>query len=387
MHNQNEDRDNKNKHLWLALYFVSRLAAHKKLALVKKYGLEGLFSLVNHQSPLSLAHGLTTLQLSAFHYPDWKRIEHVLRASQSCQSEIIVYDDPLYPRLLKQIYDPPLLLFVQGNLSLLNARQLAIVGSRSASFQGREMAFNFAKQLAEQHFIVTSGLALGIDAAAHRGTFHTKGATIAVVATGLDKVYPTRHAELAQQIIDNNGAIISEFLPGTAPKAGHFPKRNRLISGLSCGVLIVEAALKSGSLITARCALEQNREVFAVPSSIENPEAKGCHWLIKQGAKLVEQVSDIVDEFMPVSESCSSSLIKGNDNNKNNQYSLGKTRLKSQLKDLCQDDLLASVGYEITPIDKVVSRSKFPIEEVLTRLTLLELSGLVSAVPGGYIKV
>ncbi len=386
MHNNTHSQIN-HKHYWLALKFVPRLAIHKKIALVKNYGLSALFSTEEHPSKLTSAHGLTAKQLSAFHYPDWVRIETVLLASQHCNSKIITFDDPLYPHLLKQIYDPPLLLFVQGNVQLLNAKQLAIVGSRFASPKGRETAFDLSKQLAEQQFIITSGLALGIDAAAHKGALSSTGATIAVVATGLDKVYPARHRDLAANIINDNGAIISEFLPGTAPKAGHFPKRNRLISGLSCGVLVVEAALKSGSLITARCALEQNREVFSVPSSIENPQAKGCHWLIKQGAKLVEDVADIVDELSLVVKP--SLHLEGKEIalQETNQYLLKETKIKSQLKDLYKDGLLASVGYEITPIDKVVSRSKLPIEEVLTRLTMLELNGLVSAVPGGYIRV
>jgi len=383
----NNNNQKSNQHYWLALKFIPRLAVHKKLALVKRYGLLKLFSTEKQHSKLTSADGLTTKQLSSFHSPDWQRIEATIFASQHCHSEIIVYDDPHYPKLLKQIYDPPLLLFVQGNIQLLNTKQLAIVGSRFASPKGREIAFDMAKQLAEPLFTITSGLALGIDAAAHNGALNSSGATIAVVATGLDKVYPARHRDLATRIINSNGAIVSEFLPGTAPKAGHFPKRNRLISGLSYGVLVVEAALKSGSLITARCALEQNREVFAVPSSIENPQAKGCHWLIKQGAKLVEQVADIVDELTLVVKPSLHLEDKEGDIQQTNQYLLKEADIKSPLKDLCKDDFLASVGFEITPIDKVVSRSKLPIEEVLTRLTMLELSGLVSAVPGGYIRV
>lgn len=383
----NDNNRKSNTHYWLALKFIPRLAVYKKLALVKRYGLHALFPTEKQSSKLTSANGLTTNQLAAFHSPDWHRIETTLLASQHCHSELIAFDDPLYPELLKQIYDPPLLLFVQGNVELLNAKQLAIVGSRFASPKGREIAFDLASQLVGQLFTITSGLALGIDAAAHKGALSAPGTTIAVVATGLDKVYPARHRDLATKIINNNGAIISEFLPGTAPKAGHFPKRNRLISGLSCGVLVVEAAMKSGSLITARCALEQNREVFAVPSSIENPQAKGCHWLIKQGAKLVEQVADIVDELALVVKPSLHLEDKGSDIGQTNQYQLKTVELKSQLKDLCKDGLLASVGFEITPIDKVVSRSKLPIEEVLTRLTMLELSGLVSAVPGGYIRV
>ena len=373
---------------WLALKLVPRLAVHKKLALVDRYGLPALFSLLKtSSSPLSSANNLTAKQVTAFHHPDWQAIDEIISHSERCSSEIITFDDPAYPSLLKQIYDPPLVIFVQGNKALLNQNQLAIVGSRSASINGREAAFVIAQQLVEAGLVVTSGLALGIDAAAHKGALTYKASTIAVVATGLDQVYPARHRLLAKQIIKMEGLIISEFLPGTLPKPGHFPKRNRLISGLSKGVLVVEAALQSGSLITARCALEQNREVFSIPSTINNPQAKGCHWLIKQGAKLVEDTADIIEE-LGIDESTELHL------NQEQQMLAGlledstlNKRQKNSNEGLCVDALLASVGFEITPVDKVVSRSKLPIEEVLTRLTMLELSGLVAAVPGGYLRL
>ncbi|MBL4764072.1 MAG: DNA-protecting protein DprA [Colwellia sp.] len=371
-----------NIHYWLALKLVPRLAIHKKLALVDAYGIAAIFSF-STLSPLTSAHNLTPKQLAAFNQPNWLLIDKIINNSTNCNSEIITFDDPLYPYLLKQIYDPPLVIFIQGNKKLLNQSQLAIVGSRSASANGRETAFELAQKLVEVGLVITSGLALGIDAAAHKGALTSNASTIAVVATGLDKVYPARHRTLAQQIISQHGAIISEFLPGTLPKAGHFPKRNRIISGLSIGVLVVEAALQSGSLITARCALEQNRDVFSIPSTINNSQAKGCHWLIKQGAKLVEEVADILEELTFVKKSGLQL--------KQQQISQGTVNKgideKNQNKDLCVDALLASVGFEITPVDKVVFRSKLPIEEVLTRLTILELSGLVAAVPGGYLRL
>ena len=371
-------------HYWLALKLVPRLAIHKKLALVDSYGLTALFSLTKSTpSILTSANNLSPKQLAAFHQPDWPFIEDIIRASKACDSEIVAFDDKLYPEQLKQIYDPPLVLFVKGNAQLLNSIQIAIVGSRAASINGREAAFDIAQQLAKQGVVITSGLALGIDAAAHKGTITTSTGTIAVVATGLDKVYPARHKPLAKQIVANQGAIISEFLPGTLPKAGHFPKRNRLISGLSKGVLVVEAALKSGSLITARCALEQNRDVFAVPSSINNPQAKGCHWLIKQGAKLVEQAADIIEE-LSIDER---SELHLNCEQQTFAYNTVKKGKKNLNKDLCVDALLASVGFEITPVDKVVFQSKLPIEEVLTRLTMLELNGMIASVPGGYLRL
>ena len=359
-----------NVHYWLALKLVPRLAIAKKLALVSAHGIQELFSSCSTISSVNL----TAAQIDAFKNPDWIRIDSIISASAECRSQIITFDDPAYPELLMQLSDPPLVLFVQGEVALLNKTQLAIVGSRLATANGRESATAMAKELAQNGLVITSGLAIGIDGAAHKGALLEKVGTVAVVATGLDKVYPARHRQLANNILKNDGCIVSEFEPGTPPKSGHFPRRNRVISGLSVGVLVIEAAIKSGSLITARCAIEQNREVFAVPGSIHNPLIKGCHWLIKQGAKLVEDCADIIDEL-------DMSLISGlSIENKE------KTE-KSTQQDLFLDPLLASVGYEITPVDMVVSRCKLPTDVVLTRLTMLELRGLVSAVPGGYLRL
>ena len=360
-------------HYWLAVKLIPRLSIAKKIMLVAKFGLELLFS-----SSIDLSNsGLSKPQLAAVHHPDWDRINKIIHDSELCQSQVIPYDAPEYPQLLKEIYDPPLVLFARGNIALLLQPQVAIVGSRNASASGREVALKLAAELTQQ-FVVTSGLALGIDAHAHQGALQSGGHTIAVVATGLDMVYPARHKTLQKNILQSNGLIISEFAPGIPPKPGHFPKRNRIISGLSLGVLVIEASLKSGSLITARCALEQGREVFAVPSSIYNEQAKGCHWLIKQGAKLVEGIDDIVEELK---DSYLNSLSL------NIKQSKSASTEKNEKQGLCNDPILASVGYEITPVDRVVSRSKLPIDEVLTRLTVLELEGLVSAVPGGYLKL
>ena len=360
-------------HYWLAVKFIPRLATPKKLALVEMFGLEALF---DEHSDLSQS-SLTRPQLAAIQNPNWQRINKIISDSALCHSSIIHYDAAEYPKLLKEIYDPPLIFFARGNIELLSQPQIAIIGSRNASVAGREIASKLAGELS-QYFVVTSGLALGIDAYAHQGALQANGFTIAVVATGLDITYPARHKKLQKDILQNNGLIISEFLPGVVPKPGHFPKRNRLISGLSLGVLVVEASLKSGSLITARCALEQGREVFSIPSSIYNQQAKGCHWLIKQGAKLVEEIDDIVEELEDFSlDGLNLSRNKEKDNSTE----------KSEKQDLCNDPMLASVGYEITPVDMVVSRSKLPIDVVLTRLTVLELRGLVSAVPGGYLKL
>lgn len=355
---------------WLALKFIPRLANAKKIALVERYSLSGLFT-PEIYSQLSL----TDKQKLAIQQPNWSKINKILEQVDELGCHSISYQDVLYPEQLKQIYDPPLILFVQGYKNILTQAQLAIVGSRKATASGRETAVHFAQQLSEAGLIITSGLALGIDGAAHQGALKAKLPTIAVVATGLDIVYPARHKMLAQSILEYGGAIISEFLPNTPARAGHFPKRNRLISGLSLGVLLVEAEIKSGSLITARLALEQNREVFAIPSSIYNPMAAGCHYLIKQGAQLVENVDDIIGQL---------DFIRKPTHTNNNEEDKFK---KIEHQDLFLDPLLASVGYEVTPVDIVVSRSQLSIDEVLTRLTMLELRGLVSSVPGGYLRL
>ncbi len=355
---------------WLALKLVSRLAVHKKLLLVETFSLKGLFLL----SPTQLKQaGLSTKQIEQIIQPDWHFITSIKAQTEKVGGKIICYDDHNYPQQLKQIYDPPLVLFVLGQLALLNQMQIAIVGSRAATHTALAFAKQLASQLTQQNIIVTSGLALGIDGAAHQGAFiDNQAKTIAVIATGLDKIYPSRHRSLADKIVKYQGLILSEFLPGTLAKAGHFPRRNRLISGLSLGVVVIEAEIKSGSLITARCALEQNREVFAVPGSINNPMSKGCHWLIKQGAKLIEDHVDIIEELDLLTVQ---TYI--NDQQKD---------VKNNRQDLFIDSLLASVDYETTSIDTLVARSDLTTAEVLIELTTLELKGLVTAVPGGYIR-
>jgi DNA processing protein len=367
-----------NCYYWLAISLIPRLAIHRKLALVARFG---LLACIN-SPPRQEEAQLSDKQYHALTSPDWQKITNIITQSIAAGSQLISFDHANYPVLLKQIYDPPLVLFVRGDSQLLNQQQMAIVGSRNCSLQGRENASQFSRELASRNMVITSGLASGVDAFAHQAAVEIKKPTIAVMATGIDKIYPRRHVQLARNILATGGALITEFHPGTEPKPGHFPKRNRIISGLSLGVLIVEAAMKSGSLITARCALEQNREVFAVPGNIRNPQVRGCHWLIKQGAKLVEEPTDILEEvnFLGINSlnlkaKDTANKDKVNDNEKN------------CIQGLFNDALLASVGYEVTPVDTVISRSKLPTDEVLTRLTMLELKGLVSAVPGGYLKL
>lgn len=213
---------------------------------------------------------------------------------QQPQHQLLMWDSPTYPALLAELEDAPPLLFVTGDAGILEAPQLAIVGSRHASRPGLDTAQAFARSLAQAGFVITSGLALGIDGAAHQGALEVAGNTVAVLGTGLQRVYPARHQRLAASIIEQGGALVSELPLDCPPQAGNFPRRNRIISGLALGVLVVEASPSSGSLITARLAAEQGREVYAIPGSIHHPGARGCHQLIRDGATLVESVEDIL---------------------------------------------------------------------------------------------
>lgn len=315
--------------------------------------------------------GLKNETIDALKNPDWAVIDNDLAWLAQTNNWAITIQDPLYPPLLKELSDPPPLLFVRGNVALLTLPQIAIVGSRNPSSSGKETAFEFAKSLSHCGFVITSGLALGIDAASHEGALSAGGFTIAVAGTGLDRVYPARHKDLATQIV-TTGAMVSEFPPGTTAKANHFPRRNRIISGLSQGLLVVEAAKQSGSLITARMALEQNREVFAIPGSIHNPLARGCNALIREGAKLVETTQDILEEL----------------NQYNQQYTdLPITPTQSML-DLAQQTLLNRVLFSPTPIDVLVAESGESVEIVSSMLLILELQGyLEAAAGGGYIRI
>ncbi len=293
---------NKNKELesWIRLWRVSGIGS-KKFQLLLNYFDSPAAALAANTSQLTQA-GLS--QKDANNILDQKNNDDAAKLDlewleASDKHHIITLNSPEYPQRLKQINDAPALLYVHGNLSILRDPQLSIVGSRNPTQSGHNNAYEFAKYLGQTGLCITSGLALGVDGAAHQGAIDGNGPTIAIIATGIDRVYPAKHRELAHKIVES-GAIVSEFPIGTHPDSRHFPRRNRIISAMSYGVLVVEAALKSGSLITARLAMEQNREVFAIPGSIHNPLAKGCHQLIRQGAKLVETAEDILEEMSGV---------------------------------------------------------------------------------------
>lgn len=293
---------------------------------------------------------------------------HWLRAHDA---RLLHLADPDYPSLLREIADPPPWLYVQGAIDALQEPQLGVVGSRKPTATGLADAAAFAGELAAAGFIVTSGLAYGIDAAAHRGALGVGGRSIAVLGSGLDRLYPDRHAELAQQIA-RDGAVLSELPLGTPPRPSQFPSRNRIISGLSLGVLVVEAAMRSGSLVTARLALEQNREVFALPGSIHNPASRGCNALIRQGAVLVQEVADILAElggWLPLPNGAVST-----------------TSTTENIAPAPDSPLLAAIGFEPTPIDLLVERIALPLPELLVALGDLELDGLIEQRGGAWLR-
>lgn len=315
--------------------------------------------------------GFNSKQIASTKNPDWQVAEQDLRWCEKNQCHLLTILDSFYPTLLKEIHDAPCLLFAQGNIALLNKPQLAIVGSRNPTQTGKDLAQQFAQQLSAHGLCITSGFAIGIDAASHRGALLNSGKTIAVFGTGLKMRYPTVHHSLADDILTKQGTLISEFPPDELPHAHHFPRRNRIISGLSMGVLIVEAAVRSGSLISARYALEQGREVFAIPGSIHNPLARGCHQLIRQGAKLVETAKDILEELNMFKSEIT--LIK--------EEIVTKTRLPLNKK---MRAFLPQIGYEVTSFDTIMLRSGLTAGEVSSMLLILELQGYVQSVHGGY---
>jgi DNA processing protein len=273
---------------------------------------------------------------------------------------LVAWGDAQYPGALLALGHAPPVLYYVGDPELLNAPAFAIVGSRSATAQGKENARAFARALSDAGLVVVSGLALGIDGAAHEGALEGAASTIAVVGTGLDRVYPARHRDLAHRIA-KSGGLLSEFAPGTPPREYHFPRRNRLISGLSRGVLVVEATLQSGSLITARYAGEQGRDVFAIPGSIHSPLSKGCHKLIREGAKLTETAHDILEEM-----------------------GLALPGLQSEAGvPMSEGALLDALGADPADVDTLVARTGLGADEVVVQLTGLELGGDVAALPGG----
>lgn len=309
-------------------------------------------------------------------------IEGIEKRIDKCSASIISITNDDYPPLLKQIVGAPPLLYVRGNSENLHLPQIAIVGSRRMTRGGETNAFEWSKFLAGGGFAITSGLAQGVDGIAHSGALAAMGKTIAVMGTGIDTIYPREHRRLAENIIDQGGTLVTEFDPGTPPLPTHFPSRNRIISGLSLGVLVVEAAPRSGSLITARLALEQNREVFAIPGSIHNPQSRGCHQIIKQGAHLVERAEDIIPEL----QGALAGLTVLPENSLPTQpLSVAPVGEKNLLADELK--LLSVLGFEPIDMDSLAIDGLFSIAELSRLLVSLELKGLVENRSGFYLRL
>ena len=360
---------------WLALYTIPQCGAATVLQLLKVFSTPE--TLLSASCATLRNAGAAESLVQRFKKVDWKRVDACLHWCKQTGRDILHWHDPRYPRLLKEISSPPLVLFVTGNAAILQQHQLAIVGARQPTASGLETAYTLANELSNYGFVITSGLARGIDGASHQGCLPSIGKTIAVLGSGLDKIYPACHQRLARQIVEKGGALVSEFFPDSPPQAEHFPRRNRIISGLSLGVIVVEAALRSGSLITARYALEQGREVFAVPGSIRNSLSQGCHALLKEGATLIESSHDILLElsFLPLPVDA---ITRG-------LASANRPNLKHRL-DSEDIKLVECLGFETTAIDTLVMRTGLTASRLLARLALLELQGYISAVPGGYAR-
>src|SRR3990167_2274323 len=308
-------------------------------------------------------------QINIIHNPNKKWIEIVLRWQEKNNHHIIFYTDARYPELLAEISSAPPIIYVKGDAEILSQPQIALVGSRNPSHTCLELSAEFAFQLSQAGLIITSGLAMGVDAASHQGALNAGGKTIAVLGSGLEKIYPKRNIKLAEKIIEN-GCLVSEFPIDAEPIAYNFPRRNRIISGLSLGTLVIEAALKSGSLITAKFAVEQNRDVFAIPGSIRNPLSTGCLALIQQGAKCVTNIDDILSEI-------DSRKITG----------CTKQSLQQQLTLDCEDNpVLACIDNDVTTIDQICDRSKLSAQVVSTILLELELKNVVKRQFGGFVR-
>ncbi|HEX6827395.1 MAG TPA: DNA-processing protein DprA [Burkholderiales bacterium] len=342
---------------WLSLCLIPGLGPESARRLLAAFGAPD--KVLGAGTAALTPHAGRDLALAIAAGPDRVQLEAALSWLEDPVNTIVTWADAAYPRRLLEIPDPPPLLYLKGRRGLLGSPALAVVGSRNATPQGIANAEAFARALSDSGIAVVSGLALGIDTAAHRGGLAGGASSIAVVGTGLDIVYPAGNRALAHELAAR-GLLVSEFPLGVPAMAGNFPRRNRLISGLALGVLVVEAAAKSGSLITARLALEQGREVFAIPGSIHSPLSKGCHALIKQGAKLAEHANDILEELGYPGAPAAPAADPGSG-----------------------APLLAHLGHDPVDVDRLCERSGLPAEQVAASLLELELAGLVAPLPGG----
>ena len=362
---------------WLRLSMVAGVGPITALELVKHWG---SITALWQASPKAWRDAdMSPTLIKALLADSSAQVKADLKWAQQPRHHIITLEDPRYPTCLSMIPQPPLLIYVTGDPLVLSKIQVAVIGSRRCSHLGKEQAYRLAQDLARRSIIVTSGLAYGIDAAAHRGALSGNHQTVAVLGSGCDTIYPARHQELAEQIQDQ-GALVSEYSPSQSPKAYHFPQRNRIISGLSWGVVVVEAAQRSGSLITAKHALEQGKEVFAMPGCAGQVSVQGCHKLLKNGAILLDGVEDVMvalqlsGQVTALQQSSGVSLPRRCD-------------CKTTPLDRSHRQLLECVDYKMTTVDKVIARSSKNVAKVNSMLLILELKGYITRVSGGYVRV
>ncbi len=345
---------------------------------------DSVAALVSSPAASLRAAGVDSKLIDYLQSPPTHEIENELRWLEQPDRHFIVWRSEHYPRLLAELSDAPFALYVHGDADLLSMPQLAMVGARNPTPTGSETAHSFAAHLARCGLTITSGLAVGIDTASHRGALAAQGRTLAICGTGLDVLYPRSNAALADQIAAQ-GALVSEFPLGTPPHKHNFPRRNRIISGLSLGTLVVEAAVQSGSLITARLASEQGREVFAIPGSIHNPLARGCHRLIRQGAKLVEAADDIFDELRPLARLLQMPAFLPREESPRRKPEISDDSGPPLDKEY--EILLDALGFEPAGVDLLVVRTGLRADEVASMLLILELEGHVLSHPGGlYVR-
>lgn len=348
---------------WLRLTLISGIGGETQRRLLAAFGLpEAVFSADHSALREVIGDKAARLLLDT---DNRKAVGAACAWSEGTDQYIVTLADQEYPQALLEIPDPPTLLYVRGRLELLNHPALAIVGSRNPTPQGIQNAERFAAAFVEAGLVITSGLALGIDAAAHRGALAAAGDTVAFIGTGIDRIYPARNLDLALEI-SARGTIVSEFPLGTPVAAANFPRRNRLISGIARGVLVVEATIESGSLITSRLAGEQGREVFAIPGSIHSPQSRGCHKLIKQGAKLVETAQDVLEELRWGAPTAERNVTRG-----------------SSDVDTESGKLLSVIGFDPCGLDELAERSGLTADTLSVMLLHLELDGRVASLPGG----
>ncbi|ENB7485135.1 DNA-protecting protein DprA [Citrobacter koseri] len=356
--------------IWLRLMHVSELYGDAMLSIANL-----LIQQRQIDKTLLQNAGLTSRQAERFLTVPQKALDDAQHWLEQPHHHLILAGSARYPAQLNAIADYPGAFFVAGDPECLQNFQLGVVGSRTPSWYGERWGRLFCESLAVKGVTITSGLARGVDGVAHKAALNANGKSVAVLGNGLGSIHPRRHTRLAEGLIDAGGALVSEFPLTTLPLPHHFPRRNRIISGLSKGVLVVEAALRSGSLVTARCALEQGRDVFALPGPIGSPGSEGPHWLIKQGATLVTAPEDILENLQY-------GLHWLPDEAENSLYSPDQ-----EVAALPFPMLLANVGDEVTPVDVVAERAGQPVPEVVAQLLELELAGWIAAVPGGYVRL